>query len=283
MRKQVKILRSRAAQYEKVASEIRREASQHNDPAASGEDGASDEPDDEDDLTLIPGIGRAVDAALKAGGISTFRRLSETTDDQLEAAKKGYAKTAKTKEWRKAAIDAMTVMIAPEELDLTPDADEKRVDDLSQIGGMTGAVVKTLRNAGVTTYAQVVDMTEEQFEALTEGLGDKAEKHRWQDQAEVLAAKPRGEEQKKASDAEEDREEHDARVRAGLATAAEAITAADIWCLLDAERTDLGNADRMMVKYGDRLLDAHGLGLMVWTGVRWLHDESGGSLDRVAQ
>ncbi|OOY02667.1 phage/plasmid primase, P4 family [Thioclava sp. F28-4] len=283
MRKHINIIRNRVAKYQPIAQQIRETAAKGGKvPGNEGgreEEGGGDS-DDEDDLTAIFGIGPALDARLKAAGILTFHDLIEASDDAMNDAKKGLAKIAKTKGLRKAAIDE-AALIAPAQ----PEADaveEDRVDDLSKIGGMTSADAKKLHNAGIVTYAQIVEMSDRQFEALTDGWAEKAEKHRWQDQAEVLAAKVRPAESK-APDAEEDREDHDERVRAGLATAAEAITAADIWCLLDCERTDLGNADRMMAKYSDRILDAFGLGIMVWTGTRWLHDQAGGSLDRVAQ
>ncbi len=52
------------------------------------------------------------------------------------------------------------------------------------IGGITSADVKKLRNAGIVTYAQVVEMSDRQFEALTEA-GQKSEKHT------VAGSKPR--------------------------------------------------------------------------------------------
>ena len=282
MRKHITILRTRVEKYEPIAKAIRQQATAGGTevPAVAGDEDPGGDPDDEDDLTAIKGIGPALDTKLKDAGIRTFHDLSEATDEALDGVKKGLAMRAKTGGWRKAAVDAAAAL-SPDEVD-PGETEDVRVDDLSQIGGMTSADVKKLRNAGIRTFSQVVEMTGDQLEALTEGMAEKAEKHRWQDQAEVLAAKPRGE-QKKATDSEEEREEHDARVRAGLASAAEAITAADIFCLLDADRTDLGNADRVLAKFGDRILDAHGIGIMVWTGTRWLHDEADGSLDRIAQ
>lgn len=281
MKKYTKILRTRVERYDPIAQKIRDQATGREVETKPTEDGDSDDDPAEDDLTVICGIGPALDMKLKTAGIRTFYDLTEASDNELDGVKKGLAKSAKTKGWRKSAIDA-AALTAPAQPEIGRKEQEERVDDLSQIGGMTGADVKKLRNAGIVTYAQVVEMSGHQFETLTAGWAEKAEKHRWQDQAEVLAAKVCPADSK-APDAEEDREDHDARVRAGLATAAEAITAADIWCLLEAERTDLGNADRMMAKYSDRILDAFGLGIMAWTGTRWLHDQAGGSLNRVAQ
>jgi len=284
MRKHTKILRTRVAKYEATAKAIREKAagSESETPAESGGEERGGDPDDEDDLTALKGIGPAIDKKLKAAGVRTFHDLSEATDEVLDGVKKGMAMSAKTKGWRKAAVDA-AAMLKPEDFDPVEQETERDNDKLTDIGGVTSAVEKTLRNAGITSFEQVAAMSPQEFEALTDGLSEKAEKHRWCDQAEVLAAKKADERREVVSDAEEDRAEHDERVAAGLASAAEAITAADIWCLLDADRTDLGNAERMLVKYGDKVLDVDGVGVMAWTGIRWLADPQGGSLDRVAQ
>ncbi|RKT35304.1 P4 family phage/plasmid primase-like protein [Roseovarius halotolerans] len=285
MRKHIKILRTRVARYEEVAQNIREQAvgGGAEAPAPDGnEEQCADDPEDEDDLTALKGIGPALDDKLKAAGIRTFHDLSEATDDALDGVKKGLSKRAKTGGWRKAAVDAAAAM-APEEVDPGEPEEDQDNDKLTDIGGITGAVEKTLRNAGITSFEQVALMSDREFEELTEGLGEKSVKHRWVDQADVLASKKAQASHEVVSDIEEDRAAHDDRVFAGLASAAEGITAADIWCLLDAERTDLGNAERMLVKYGDKVLDVDGVGVMAWTGVRWLADPQGGSLDRVAQ
>ena len=72
------------------------------------------------------------------------------------------------------------------------------------------------------------------------------------------------------------------RAAADPFTLAASITAADLYCAIEAPRTDLGNAERLLIRFGDRLLDVVGLGVMQWTGAHWRPDGKEGALDRAA-
>ena len=81
MKKYTKILRTRVERYEPIAQKIRDQATGREVETKPTEDGDDAEPA-EDDLTVISGIGPALDMKLKTAGIRTFHDLTEASDKE---------------------------------------------------------------------------------------------------------------------------------------------------------------------------------------------------------
>jgi putative DNA primase/helicase len=271
----IKKLRASVAQYDDIAEEIRSAATAAREQT---ETAASEAALADDDLTTIAGIGPAVAGKLIEAGIRTYSMLARATDEELEAVFKGYAKKATSKDWRGQASVAADIMGHGAE----PEKGESP-DRLTEIGGIGPSTAKAFANAGIRTFRALAEMSGRELEDVTEGFEEKASKGRWRQQAQSLAdrkdARAAAVEARMSVVAEGEDEDDDAPKGA---TAAERITSADIWCLLNADRTDLGNTDRMLVHYGHRILDVVGLGVMAWTGTRWVADGKEGSLERTA-
>ncbi|WP_347138873.1 phage/plasmid primase, P4 family [Paracoccus sp. SSK6] len=271
MHSYIKSLRASVAQFEEVAAEIRAAAK------AEREANATDLVDTDhpsDDLSTINGIGAAVAAKLSQAGLCTYVRLSKATDDELEAVCKGYAKKAKAQDWRGQAVKAAAAM---------GKVVVESPDRLTDIGGIGPSTAKAFANAGIHTYRALAALSDDRLEKVTEGFAEKADKGRWRQQAKTLADRKdlRNAVIEQAVAAVETVEGEDEEPRK-KSDPAERITAADIWCLLNASRTDLGNTDRLLVHYGHRILDVVGLGVMAWTGNRWVADGKEGALERTA-
>lgn len=276
MHQYIKGLRASVAAFDDVAESIRTAAKVqrekiHTSPHAAKPAG--------DDLTTIIGIGPAVASRLAAASIQTYAALAVATDSELEDITKGYARIAIAKEWRQQAGVAASIMGQDYEPDLPQVSDR-----LTEIGGIGPSTAKAFINAGIHTFQALATMSGPDLEAVTPGFEDKAAKGRWQQQALTLAGQKEARQEAVGlklpnTDAQEGQANQEV---AGPTSSAEHITATDIWCLLNADRTDLGNTDRMLVRYGHRILDVVGLGVMAWSGNRWVIDGKEGALERTA-
>ncbi|WP_265499579.1 phage/plasmid primase, P4 family [Paracoccus beibuensis] len=276
----IRKLRASVAQFEEVAQGIREAAlaAREQTETAAVEAAIAD-----DNLTTISGVGPAVAAKLIEAGIRTYSMLARATDEELDAVCKGYAKKAASKDWRGQAVVAADLMGQGAGDEAEDEIDNETPDKLTEIGGIGPSIAKAFANAGIRTFHALADLSKDELEDVTEGFSEKAGKGRWQQQAMVLAARKDARtaaiEARMTGVVAEGEDDEDAPKGS---SSAERITAADIWCLLNADRTDLGNTDRMLVHYGHRILDVVGLGVMAWTGTRWVADGKEGALERTA-
>ncbi len=147
-----------------------------------------------DDLTLIEGIGPKVASALHAAGITTFAQVAAMTPEQLEQTlrEQGVRLVGSTATWpeqaRLAAAGDLTAL----------QSQQARIkgggavieDDLTLIEGIGPKSAAALRDAGITTFAQVAAMTPEQLEQIVRERGVRlvGSTASWPEQARLAAA-----------------------------------------------------------------------------------------------
>ncbi len=163
------------------------------------------EPQSNDDLTLISGIGETMSKDLKVLGFTSFSSLAELFDDDADAlsTRLGFPGRVTREEWReqaqelmdgkppRAAVDreALTRKLmgtpAPEELE-----PEEDTDDLSLISGVGPAIVKLLHHEGFKTYKQIFALSDEDAARLDDIIGfpGRVAREEWREQAAELMA-----------------------------------------------------------------------------------------------
>jgi predicted flap endonuclease-1-like 5' DNA nuclease len=145
-----------------------------------------------DDLTLIEGIGPKSAAALREAGITTFAQLAAITPEQLEQilSERGVRLVGSTATWpeqaRLAAAGDLTAL-AGQQARIKGGVVE---DDLTLIEGIGPKSAAALREAGITTFAQIAAMTPEQLEQIVRERGVRlvGSTASWPEQARLAAA-----------------------------------------------------------------------------------------------
>jgi predicted flap endonuclease-1-like 5' DNA nuclease len=147
-----------------------------------------------DDLTLIEGIGPKVASALRAAGITTFAQIAAMTPEQLEqiVREQGVRLVGSTATWpeqaRLAAAGDLTALQS-QQARIKGGGTEVE-DDLTLIEGIGPKSAAALREAGITTFAQVAAMTPEQLEQIVRERGVRlvGSTASWPEQARLAAA-----------------------------------------------------------------------------------------------
>ncbi len=150
-------------------------------------------------------IGAAIASALahNNGGIAQPRTAAQMADANAPVAKKGKAKSTKTKTdaAKIASAEASETVTAAEEAPAkapkaakaAPKAETAKADaggdDLKQLSGVGPALEKKLHENGVTTFAQIAAWGEADIAEMDEKLSFKGriEREGWVDQAKKLA------------------------------------------------------------------------------------------------
>lgn len=116
-------------------------------------------------------------------------KQDKTNGNGKEAAKTEEAPKAETQPAQEEKPEAKEAKPEAAEAE-APQADTSGKDDLKEISGVGPAFEKKLNEAGLTSYQQIIDMTEEEMEALAEkvqGLTkDKMITDDWKGQAQKL-------------------------------------------------------------------------------------------------
>ena len=162
-----------------------------------------------DDLTLIAGVGPTMANDLKGLGIVSFKQLSELSDDEAENVNQqtGFPGRVEREEWREQAVELMAGKPPRAKVDreqraaAAPDPDVEPApvpapaapDDLSLISGVGPAIAKNLNEFGITTYKQVLALSDEDAERVNDFVGfpGRVQREEWREQAaELMAGKP---------------------------------------------------------------------------------------------
>ncbi|MGQ9851320.1 MAG: DUF4332 domain-containing protein [Aggregatilineaceae bacterium] len=146
-----------------------------------------------DDLTLIEGIGPKSAAALREAGITTFAQLAAMTPEQLEQMlnERGVRLVGSTATWpEQARLAAAGDLTALQSQQARIRAGVIAEDDLTLIEGIGPKSAAALREAGITTFAQLATMTPEQLEQLVRERGVRlvGSTASWPEQARLAAA-----------------------------------------------------------------------------------------------
>jgi predicted flap endonuclease-1-like 5' DNA nuclease len=141
---------------------------------AQGSRGGVSEPDDP--LVDIDGIGPVYARQLNEAGITSFGQLAEQTPERLR-------EIIKPKEWQKLDLASW---IAQARLMASPDS-------LEEINGIGIVFAKRLNEAGIYTFAQLAEQTQERLhEIIKPESWQKIEPEKWMAEARELAAKKSG-------------------------------------------------------------------------------------------
>jgi predicted flap endonuclease-1-like 5' DNA nuclease len=105
------------------------------------------------DLTKLRGIGPKFAAALNEGGITTYDDLAAATPEQLDA-------IIQPAEWQRQQIDYASWITQAEAMTKVPGAITTG-DDLTALEGIGPTYAAKLRDAGISTYAQLAVTDEE--------------------------------------------------------------------------------------------------------------------------
>ncbi|MDG1874772.1 MAG: DNA-directed RNA polymerase subunit beta' [Mariniblastus sp.] len=153
-----------------------------------------------EDLTLIEGIGPAIAGHLNAAGISNYAQLASTSPDQIRVILDnvgGYGahdpstwpdqsqlaaagEWDKLKEWQLQLDGGKPSDIAPAPVE---------IEDLSKIEGIGPKIAEHLNANGITTFAQLAQVSSEQTKSILEVGGYSAhDPATWADQARLAAA-----------------------------------------------------------------------------------------------
>lgn len=195
------------------------EASPPAPPAETPAPAAAAAPGAPDDLTLIAGIGPTMANDLKGLGIVSFKQLCELSDEEAENVNQetGFPGRVEREEWREQAVELMAgkpprakVDREQQRADATPELVPEPVpapapaapDDLSLISGVGPAIANNLNEFGITTYQQLVALSDEDAERVNDFVGfpGRVQREEWREQAaELLAGKaPRAKVDKEA-------------------------------------------------------------------------------------
>lgn len=179
-------------------------------PAANREE--TPVPRGNDDLTLISGIGESMSDDVKGLGYTDYSSIADLTDDEAEAlsARLGFPGRIAREEWREQARDLLEgkppravldqealkrKMLGMPEPGAEPEPEpepEAEHDDLSLISGVGPAIVKLLHHEGITSYRQVLALSDGDAARLDDIIGfpGRVAREEWREQAaELLAGK----------------------------------------------------------------------------------------------
>ena len=146
-----------------------------------------------DDLTLIEGIGPKSATALREAGVTTFAQLAAMTPEQIEQIlqERGVRIVGSTATWpEQARLAAAGDLTALESQQARIRAGVVAEDDLTLIEGIGPKSAAALREAGITTFAQLAAMTPEQLEQIVRERGVRlvGTTTSWPEQARLAAA-----------------------------------------------------------------------------------------------
>ncbi len=161
-----------------------------------------------EDLTLISGVGETMARDLKVLGYTAYSSLAELSDDDAASlsTRLGFPGRVVREEWREQAQDLMDgkpprAIVDQEALkrrlmgasQSVPETEpEEEADDLSLISGVGPAIVRLLHHEGVTSYRQILALSDEDAARLDDIIGfpGRVAREEWREQAaELLAGK----------------------------------------------------------------------------------------------
>lgn len=165
------------------------------------------EPERDDDLTQISGIGEALSQDLKELGLTSFTIMAGLTNEDADelSTQIGFPGRVEREEWREQARDLLDGK--PPRAILDQEAIKRKLmgqpepepepefphDDLSLISGVGPAIVRLLHHEGITSYQQVLALSDEEAERLDDivGFPGRVAREEWREQAaELLAGRP---------------------------------------------------------------------------------------------
>jgi predicted flap endonuclease-1-like 5' DNA nuclease/predicted nucleic acid-binding Zn-ribbon protein len=132
-----------------------------------------------DDLTRVDGIGAVFAKRLNLAGITRFSQLAQTPPDALH-------EIIKPEDWQKIEFEHWTEDAAILATGQTPPKRAKQNERLSRITGIGEVYEKRLREAGITTYAQLVETDVDRLTQIT-GDAPRAEVELWITEADAYA------------------------------------------------------------------------------------------------
>ncbi len=166
---------------------------------------------EEDDLSLISGVGPAIRKDLRIIGIRTFRQLVDLTDEEVWNlnARMGLPNRVEREEWREQAADLMAgkppraladqealkrkLMGQARELEPAKDEGASEEDDLGLISGIGPVITKYLKDYGIFSFRQILALSDSQAAEVEKIIGfpGRVKREEWREQAgELLAGKP---------------------------------------------------------------------------------------------
>ncbi|MFW0871416.1 MAG: 30S ribosomal protein S6 [Patescibacteria group bacterium] len=85
--------------------------------------------------------------------------------------------------------EELTLALDDEELphEKLPDTDDVEVDDLTRIEGIGPVIATTLQNAGITSFADLQDIAQEELEELLAGVRGNHDPSTWREQATLAS------------------------------------------------------------------------------------------------